>query len=59
MSLSYFSVPTHSFAAGHHFIQVMRISLEIMLPQVLQTVSGSSVHISVVPPQTMHLISSG
>ena len=46
MSLSYFSWPTHSRAAGHHSIHDITMSLVMVFPHPLQFMSGSSDHIS-------------
>ncbi len=59
ISRSYFSAPTHSFAAGHQSRQVCLISLVTTFPHLPHTASISSDHISTVPPQKMQIISSG
>jgi hypothetical protein len=59
MSLSYFSWPTHSRAAGHHSMHDMTKSLVIVFPQPLQVISGSSDQISFLWWQKTQTKSSG
>jgi len=59
MRRSYFSVPTHSLAAGHHFRQEGFMSLLMVFPQPRQVVWGSSDHISPLCPQKGQRMSSG
>jgi hypothetical protein len=59
ISLLYFSIPTHSFAAGHHSRQVGFISRDIVFPHPLHTISISSDHISETVSHQKHFIFSG
>lgn len=59
MSLSYFSLPRHSLAAGHHSMHVGFISLAMVLLHPLHTISASSDHISEMVSHQKQVISSG
>jgi hypothetical protein len=59
INLSYFSIPTHSFAAGHHSRHVGFISRDIVLLHPLHTISISSDHISETVSHQKHFIFSG
>jgi hypothetical protein len=59
INFSYFSIPIHSLAAGHHSIQVGFISLDMVLAHFLQIISDSSDHISETVSHQKQVISSG
>src|SRR3990172_10081112 len=51
--------PIHSSADLHHSIQVGTLSLKISVPHLWQSAFSSSLHISIVAPQLLHLRSIG
>ncbi len=59
ISRSYFSAPIHSFAAGHHSMQVGLISRVMVFLHPLHSISTSSDHISDILSHQKHVISSG